>query len=146
MILYALSCARGHEFEAWFKGSAEYDAQAGRGLIECPVCGSAKVTKAIMAPAVAGTKSEKAPVMSAAPASVPAEIEAMVKKVRAHVEANFDYVGDKFPEEARAIHYGEKDARGIYGEASADEVKALTEEGIEIAPLPGTRKPRARLN
>jgi hypothetical protein len=149
MIRYALACAKGHTFESWFAGSDAYDAQSKRGLVTCPVCGSSKVEKAIMAPKLGrGAKkgapaSEPAP-EGAAPAPAPVammspqerEFRAKLKELREHVTKNADYVGTKFPEEARKMHYGEIDHRSIYGEASPDDAKALHEEGIEFHPLP----------
>ena len=135
MIKYALRCDRTHEFEGWFGSSADYDDQAARGLVECPVCGSTGVSKQIMAPAVAGTKAQR----SAEPAVDPKMREMMMTamgEVRRHVEENFDYVGDAFAQEARAIHEGKSEERGIYGEASPAEVKALVEDGVKVAPLP----------
>lgn len=135
MIKYALRCDRTHEFEGWFGSSADYDDQAARGLVECPVCGSTGVSKQIMAPAVAGTKAQR----SAEPAVDPKMREMMMAamgEVRRHVEDNFDYVGDAFAKEARAIHEGKSEERGIYGEASPAEVKALVEDGVKVAPLP----------
>lgn len=135
MIKYALRCDRAHEFEGWFGSSADYDDQAARGLVECPVCGSTGVSKQIMAPAVAGTKAQR----SAEPAVDPRMREMMMTamgEVRRHVEENFDYVGDAFAKEARAIHEGKSEDRGIYGEASPSEVKALVEDGVKVAPLP----------
>ncbi|MDR7231074.1 hypothetical protein J2X45_002169 [Caulobacter sp. BE264] len=135
MIKYALRCDRTHEFEGWFGSSADYDDQAARGLVECPVCGSTGVSKQIMAPAVAGTKAQR----SAEPAVDPKMREMMMTamgEVRRHVEENFDYVGDAFAKEARAIHEGKSEERGIYGEASPSEVKALVEDGVKVAPLP----------
>lgn len=146
MILYSLACGAGHEFEAWFQDSAAFDKQTERGLVECPVCGSVEVVKAVMAPAIARAKTDKQAVAAPGPSGGPAEFEALAAKLRAHVEANFDYVGEKFPEEARRIHYNEAEERPIYGEASPAEVKALNDEGIRIAPLPGGKKPRARTN
>lgn len=146
MILYSLRCAAGHEFEAWFHDSSAFDAQSSRGQIECPACGTVKVEKALMAPSIAKTKSERHPVAAPGPSGGPAEFEALAAKLRAHVEQNFDYVGEKFAEEARAIHFGEKEERPIYGEASAAEAKALNDEGVKVAPLPGLKKPRARMN
>ena len=134
MIKYALQCDAAHEFEGWFGSSADYDDQAGRGLVECPLCGSRSVTKQIMAPAVAGTKAQRA-----APAVDPKMREMMMTamgEVRRHVEENFDNVGDAFAKEARAIHEGKSEERGIYGEASPAEVKALVEDGVKVAPLP----------
>jgi hypothetical protein len=136
MIKYALICDHEHGFEGWFASSAEYDDQAGRGLVECPVCGSAAVRKQIMAPAVAGTKAKGAP--DVAPQMRSMMMEAM-GTVRAHVEENFDYVGDAFAREARDIHEGKSEERGIYGEATPTEVKKLVEDGVPVAPLPPKR-------
>jgi hypothetical protein len=133
MIKYALICDREHAFEGWFGSSADYDSQAERGLLECPVCGSAGVHKQIMAPAVSGTKAKGEP--EVAPQMRSMMMEAM-GKVRAHVEENFDYVGDAFAREARDIHEGKSEERGIYGEATPGEVKKLVEDGVPVAPLP----------
>jgi hypothetical protein len=133
MIKYALACDHAHEFEGWFGSSADYDDQAARGLVDCPVCGSHDIKKQIMAPAVAGTKKRQLPV---ADPRMRAMMMDAIGKVRQHVEDNFDYVGDTFAKEARAIHDGKSEERGIYGEASPKEVKALVEDGIRIAPLP----------
>jgi hypothetical protein len=133
MIKYALICDREHGFEGWFGSSADYDSQAERGLLECPVCGSAGVHKQIMAPAVSGTKAKGEP--EVAPQMRSMMMEAM-GKVRAHVEENFDYVGDAFAREARDIHEGKSEERGIYGEATPGEVKKLVEDGVPVAPLP----------
>ena len=132
MIRYALSCDAGHEFEGWFGSSSDYDDQSARGMVSCPVCDSAAVRKQIMAPAVAGTKRTR----GEAPA-IPREMmmQAMAK-VRAHVEETFDYVGDAFAKEARDIHEGKSEERGIYGEATPAEVKGLVEDGVPVAPLP----------
>ncbi|PZR34990.1 DUF1178 family protein [Caulobacter segnis] len=134
MIKYALQCDQAHAFEGWFGSSSDYDDQAARGLVECPVCGSRGVSKQIMAPAVAGTKAQRAE-----PSPDPKMREMMMAamgEVRRHVEDNFDYVGDAFAKEARAIHEGKSEERGIYGEASPSEVKALVEDGVRVAPLP----------
>jgi hypothetical protein len=153
MIRYALICRQGHEFESWFQDSAAYDKQAKRGLVSCPHCGSAKVEKAIMAPRLSATakrrsKAVEAPETApeAAPASVPApvamispqeqEIRAKLKEFRDHLTKNADNVGAKFPEEARKMHYGEIEHRSIYGVASPEEAKELSEEGVEFHPLP----------
>lgn len=138
MIRYALVCEHAHAFEGWFSSSTDYDDQAARGLIACPLCDTTSVTKQIMAPAVAGTKKRSqdnlpAPISSQGGRTM--MMEAM-GKVRAHVEANFDYVGDAFAKEARAIHEGRSEERGIYGEAKPAEVRALREDGIGVAPLP----------
>jgi hypothetical protein len=154
MIRYALACEKGHAFESWFQSSAAYDKQVKRGLVTCPVCNSAKVEKAIMAPQLSGTKkrgeASSPQVSSSAPATPPPEAPAPVamvspqerelrkklKELREHLVKNADYVGKKFPEEARKMHYGEIEHRSIYGEASPDQAKELSEEGIELHPLP----------
>ncbi len=152
MIRYALHCKNGHDFESWFANSTAYDKQKKRGLVECPVCGSAKVAKAIMAPrlAHAGDAPQPpvpiptAPVPSAVPDKTPVmavspqerELRQKLKELRDHITKNANYVGPRFPEEARKIHYGETEHRSIYGEASPDEAKELHEEGIEFHPLP----------
>lgn len=144
MIKYALQCDATHQFEGWFGSSADYDDQAARGLIECPLCGSRGVSKQIMAPAVAGTKAQ-----SSAPAVDPKMREMMMTamgEVRRHVEDNFDYVGDAFAKEARAIHEGKSEERGIYGEASPTEVKALVEDGVRVAPLPPPAPKKTEVN
>ena len=146
MIRYNLLCAHDHEFEAWFGSSEDYDTQAARGLVECPFCASRQVRKAIMAPAVHGAKKRS---LADAP-SDPGQTMVMeaMKQVRAHVEENFDYVGDAFAKEARAIHDGDAENRGIYGEATPKEVRDLNEDGIQVAPLPvaATPKPRKQIN
>src|SRR5271155_3047513 len=158
MIRYNLVCAKGHEFESWFAGSAAYDKQAKRGLVECPVCGSTKVEKALMTPRLARTRKSTAATPASAPAPEPAapgvseasepaapvavispqeqELRAKLKELREHLVSNAENVGPQFPEEARKMHYGEKKRRSIYGTASSDDAKALHEEGIEFAPLP----------
>ena len=138
MIRYALACGEGHEFEGWFGGSRAFDEQKAAGEIACPVCGSAEVDKVLMAPAVAGTKRamSEAPIPVAAPQALPEELVATLRRLRRHVTENADYVGDRFAEEARRIHYRETEARGIYGEATREEAVALSEEGIEFHPLP----------
>jgi hypothetical protein len=144
MIKYALQCDHAHEFEGWFGSSAGYDDQAARGLVECPVCGSRGVSKQIMAPAVAGTKAQRS-----APTVDPKMREMMMTamgEVRRHVEDNFDYVGDAFAKEARAIHEGKSEERGIYGEASPTEVKALVEDGVKVAPLPPAAPKKTDVN
>jgi len=128
MIRYALICDAEDEFEAWFSSSADFDVQAEKGLVECPMCGSKAVRKAPMAPAVA--RSREAP--------SPEQVRKfMMAQVRDHIRQNFDYVGERFPEEARKRHEGEApDDRPIWGEATAEEAKALVEEGVPVAPLP----------
>jgi hypothetical protein len=157
MIRYALQCEHGHAFESWFKNSAAYDKQAKRNLVTCPICGSAKVEKAIMAPRLsradavepasvpaAAPPPPAAPAPAAAPAKQPVaimspherELRQKLKELREVITRNADYVGTRFPEQARKIHYGEAEQRSIYGEASPDEAKELHEEGIEFHPLP----------
>lgn len=158
MIRYALNCTQGHAFESWFQNSAAFDKQNRRGLVTCPVCGASKVEKAIMAPkltrarkperaepptpasppAVAKPVPPMAPGKAAVSMTLPAERELRrkLKELRDHVTRNADYVGARFPEEARKMHYGELEHRSIYGEATREEAKALHEEGIEFHPLP----------
>jgi hypothetical protein len=155
MIRYALACDKKHEFESWFQNSEAYDKQIKRGLIACPVCGSAKVEKAIMAPRLARTDvgptpapaaeatspepavaspEEKTPVAMLSPQEQ--EFRKKIKELREHLTRDSDNVGARFPDEARKMHYGEIEHRSIYGEASPDEAKALAEEGIPFHPLP----------
>ena len=154
MIHYSLVCERRHDFEIWFKNSADYDKQTKRGLVTCPTCGSAKVEKAIMAPSLGhgSRKGVTAPEPQAAPTEAPAvaeskmpvamvsrqerEFRAKLKELRDHLTKNADNVGGKFPEEARKMHYGEIEHRSIYGEASPQEAKELLDEGVELHPLP----------
>ncbi len=144
MIRYALVCDQAHPFEAWFGSSSDYDDQAQRGLVECPFCGSHSVAKQIMAPAVSGTKrSSSAPEMAAKMQSMMLEA---AREVRAHVEQNFDYVGDSFAREARDIHEGRSEKREIYGEATPAEVKKLKEDGVPCSPLPAAPPDPAKVN
>lgn len=145
MIRYNLRCDRGHQFESWFQSSAAYDSQERRKLINCPSCGSAKVEKAIMAPQIARKKGKDAAPEPAAPAETSAmplmlaqerELRTKLKELRDHIVKTADDVGDKFPNEARKMHYGEIEHRPIYGEASPSEARALVEEGVEVSPLP----------
>jgi hypothetical protein len=132
MILFDLRCARDHVFEAWFPNSAAYEKQAKAGAVGCPTCGSRKVEKAPMAPRIGKGGDAKVPVV----ASEHAEIRKQLMELRSKIEANCDYVGNKFAEEARRIHYGETERRDIYGEASDDEAKELHDEGVEFARVP----------
>lgn len=144
MIRYALKCDQAHGFDAWFGSSADYDDQAARGLVECPFCGSRVVDKAVMAPAVSGTrKAEPAPDMTARMQTMMMEA---AREVRAHVEANFDYVGDSFAREARDIHEGRAEKREIYGEATPAEVKKLKDDGVPVAPLPAAPPDPSKIN
>jgi hypothetical protein len=165
MILYNLNCAKSHAFESWFQNSAAFDKQQKRGLVACPVCGSTKVEKAIMAPRLARADKDEivksveaveprpSPLVSAsavpvmppvpsgkAPVAMTSpqerELRQKLKELRDHVTKNASYVGVQFPEEARKMHYGEIEHRSIYGEASPEEAKALHDEGIEFHPLP----------
>ncbi|OYX71622.1 MAG: hypothetical protein B7Y85_13475, partial [Brevundimonas sp. 32-68-21] len=128
MIRYALKCDQTHGFEAWFGSSSDYDDQAARGLVECPFCGSNRVEKAVMAPAVGGAR--QADPASDMAVRMQTVMMAAAREVRAHVEANFDYVGDAFAREARDIHEGRSEKREIYGEATPAEVKKLKEDGV----------------
>jgi hypothetical protein len=130
MIRYDLKCVNGDEFEAWFGSIADYEAQAANGQLLCPYCGTTHVDKAPMAPAVRTSKAKEAQKERAAVAM------AMAAKVREHIKENFDYVGDKFADEARKMHAGETEERAIYGEATPEEARELMEEGIPASPLP----------
>jgi hypothetical protein len=156
MIRYALYCEHDHPFEAWFGSSGDYDVQAARGQVECPMCLSTVVRKQIMSPAVSTSRRREAQSPATIPAADPTsdsvagpevaspEAQAQMRtmmmealsQVRRHVEDTFDYVGDSFAKEARDIHEGRSEQRGIYGEASPKEVKALLNDGITVAPLP----------
>ena len=136
MIHYDLRCDSGDEFDAWFASIAEFERQAESGLIECPHCRSTKIERAPMAPAVQTsrakeTRSERAVAM------------AMASKVREHIRDNFDYVGEKFADEARKMHSGESDERPIWGEATPEQARELAEEGLAVAPLPPEIAPEA---
>lgn len=135
MIRFSLVCDDGHRFEAWFSGSAAFDSQRETGMVPCPVCGSVKVEKSLMTPAVATSKKRDS-VRVAAHVGEEPEAVAALRKLRAHLTENAEYVGPRFAEEARRIHFDEVEKRGIYGEASADDVRALAEDGIEFHPLP----------
>lgn len=135
MIVYQLRCAKNHEFEAWFKDSATFDRQSVDGDVECPVCGNVKVSKAPMAPRIS-TKQMSDAAASGRAHELAEQILKSVNALRKHVEDNCDYVGDKFADEARRIHYGETDDRPIYGEATNEDAKELDEEGIEVHRLP----------
>lgn len=156
MIRYALVCAEEHEFDGWFAGSQDFDRQIEERLVECPICGSAAVTKALMAPSVATARSRPSPAVATAPGesagSVPAAVanhpvlsgaDAKTRKVldamrqlKQRLISTAEYVGPDFAEEARKMHYGEAEARGIYGEATVADAAALHEEGIEVHVLP----------
>jgi hypothetical protein len=139
MILFNLTCGKEHSFEAWFRDGATYDKQAAGGRIACPVCGDTHVRKAPMAPRLGRAKGDGKGDDAGARAR---QMRAMLSEIRDHVEKNCDYVGDRFAEEARKIHYGEteknekKKPRGIYGEATDAEAKSLKDEGIEFGRVP----------
>lgn len=143
MIKYAFICEHEHEFESWFGSSEECEKLQKRGFVECPTCGSTKVQKALMAPRVSGTRKStdrEVPVANV-PANgnmppLPKELLDTVREFKRQVEANAENVGDQFPEEARKIHYGEAEARGIYGKASLEEAAELAEEGVGVVPIP----------
>ena len=151
MIRYSLRCERGHAFESWFQSSAAYESQEKRKLVSCPACGSVKVERAIMAPQIMSKKGREA----SAPATVEAPaaeatsqgstpllmaqelaLRAKIKELRDHIVKNADNVGEKFPNEARKMHYGDIEHRPIYGEASPEEARSLIDEGVEVSPLP----------
>ena len=152
MIRYSLHCDRGHTFESWFQSSSAYESQEKRKLVNCPVCGSARVERAIMAPQIVSKKgrdsqSNDAPVPVQpteviAPGSTPLlmaqerELRAKLKELRDHIVKNADNVGERFPNEARKMHYGDIEHRPIYGEASPEEARSLIDEGVEVSPLP----------
>lgn len=153
MILYRLRCAKGHEFDSWFKDGKTYERQEKRSLIGCPACGSAKITRAPMAPRIGKGGKTPAPIeaptettapqpaapdpqMAALAQALPKEMRETLLKLREQVEKNLEPVGEKFAEEARKIHYGESDKRGIYGQTTDEEAEALAEEGIEFGRLP----------
>lgn len=153
MIHYALQCSREHAFDGWFRDSVAFDRQAESGLLECPVCGSTEVARALMAPAVARRRqpapaAEASPPVPAPPVPsvqpmavsgepvIPDQVRAVLQRLRAEVERNCDYVGPAFAEEARRIHRGESEPRGIYGETTPDQADTLAEEGVQFSRIP----------
>jgi hypothetical protein len=140
MIRYDLTCSKGHEFDGWFRDSAGFDAQSKHGLVACSLCGSIEVEKQLMAPGIAAKSNRKmGPPQKLVAGAIDGRSQAlmaMMREMRKSVEANAEYVGGKFAEEARKIHYDEAEKRGIYGEASPQDTKALVDEGIEVHPLP----------
>jgi hypothetical protein len=150
VICFSLHCANDHTFEGWFRDGATFDRQADEGGVACPTCGDSKVRKAMMAPAVVRSTSRTVAEPVAAPsAPMPAQLPdhakaavmmAMLRRMREHVERNFENVGERFPEEARKIHYGEAEEREIFGQASIEEAAELIEEGIAVRPLPDLPK------
>ena len=131
MIVFDLKCGRDHVFEAWFKDSETFDAQAAAGDVPCPACGDTEIGKAIMAPRLNTGEGNKE-----AAAAKFAMLHQALRDMRKEVEGNCDYVGAEFPEEARKIHYGEAESRNIYGEATADEAEELADEGVEFQKIP----------
>lgn len=145
MIRYTLKCERDHTFESWFQSSSAFDNQVRRKLVSCPMCDSTRIEKAIMAPQIAKKGRDRGvqpPAASNEPSSTPLmmtheqELRTKLKELRDHVTKNADNVGNRFPAEARKMHYGDIEQRAIYGEASTDEAKALSDEGIDVLPLP----------
>lgn len=134
MISFSLTCDNAHDFEGWFRSNDDFETQQKRKLVGCPVCGSHKVEKALMAPAVStGRKQEKiALAMSLQQREALAQLKALSEKIR----ENADYVGDKFADEARKIHFGETDPRGIYGEATPEEAESLADDGVDFMAIP----------
>lgn len=155
MIVFDLRCTGGHVFEAWFGSSSDYESQRGRGLVSCPICGDAEVTKAPMAPAVPAKGNAKThpnfnantdanasapvaaePAAAAAPPGAIKQMLAAMAEIQKKIVAQSEHVGPRFAEEARAIHHGEAEARSIYGACSPAEAETLRDEGIDVAPLP----------
>ena len=134
MISYSLVCDNSHKFDAWFRSAEAYDEQHDRGIVTCPMCNSARVEKALMAPAVSRMNSDKVSLSTGHP--MQAQIREMMRTMRKKETSEADYVGDKFAEEARKIHFKEAEARGIYGEATRDEVAELIDDGVDFLPLP----------
>ncbi len=143
MIHYSLVCDRSHKFDGWFSNAAAYDAQKLRGLVTCPICLTTSVEKALMAPSVNRTDNEKVSLSIGHPQHQ--QLREAMLALRNKVTSEADYVGDKFADEARKIHFKEVDARGIYGEATREEVAALVEDGVDFMPLPASRKSIIRL-
>jgi hypothetical protein len=154
MIVFDLACTLGHRFEGWFGSSADYEDQRARGLLACPTCGLSDVTKAPMAPAVPAKGNTKGEVLPAdtrpmANTPMPPEVQQALRQLaKAQAEAlkNSTWVGDRFAEETRKMHYGERDEAPIHGQASLAEAKALIEEGVPVAPLPFPVAPPDKLN
>ncbi len=134
MIRFSLTCGNDHLFEAWFRNNEDFETQSGRSLVECPVCSDTHVEKALMAPAVSASRDKKH--LAVAAGGDQQRIMAEMTKLARKVRENADNVGDKFAEEARKIHYGETDPRGIYGKATQEEAKGLADEGVDFMPLP----------
>lgn len=138
MIHYTLVCDKSHKFDGWFASAAAYDGQKQRGLVTCPICMTNAVDKALMAPTVSRPESEKVSLSIGHPQH--RQLREAMLALRNKVTSEADYVGDKFAEEARKIHFKEVDARGIYGEATREEVAALVEDGVDFMPLPSLKE------
>lgn len=138
MIRYSLSCSNAHSFESWFKSAAAFDDLKSAGMVACPVCSDSHIEKSLMAPQVRPARKVATPPAKTEPmaAGQPADMETAIKAIREHVEANSDYVGDRFAEEARSMHLGEVPERSIYGEVPRDEAKKLIDDGVPALPLP----------
>lgn len=134
MIQFSLTCAEDHCFDGWFRSNADFDQQFESGLVTCPVCGTPEVEKALMAPAV--STSRKREKMSLALNNEQQKVMKQLREMTEKVKENADYVGDQFASEARKIHFGETEQRGIYGEATAEDAKGLIEDGVSFVPLP----------
>ncbi len=155
MIHYQLRCDADHAFDGWFRDSGTFDRQAEAGLVTCPECGDAKVHRALMAPSIGRARAvvdqsgqdqtpQDRPSRSAAPpappakaaAGMPDKMRAVLQRLRSEVERNCEHVGDRFADEARAIHRGESEGRPIYGESTPEQAQALADDGIEVARIP----------
>lgn len=134
MIHYSLVCDNDHKFDAWFRSAEAFDEQNSRGIVTCPVCNSPKTGKGLMAPSVARSTSEKVAVSIGHPQQQ--QLREALRALRNKVTTEADYVGDRFADEARKIHFKEVDPRGIYGEATREEVASLIEDGVDFMPLP----------
>lgn len=155
MIVFDLSCAEGHRFEGWFGSSGDFAEQQRQGLVACPHCGSGEVVKAPMAPAVpkkgnqqASGPSDESSVPMSTGKTPPELTKALKQLAEAQKKALKDstWVGDRFAEQSRAMHYGERETAAIHGQASMDEAKALLDEGVPVAPLPFPVAPPDELN
>ncbi len=136
MIHYQLVCKAQHEFDSWFRSSADFDRQREQGLLTCPICGCQEVSKALMAPNVSTSKQKRAADPALQPQAAEKLAQDKIQALRAHLTQHSEYVGDDFTSVARDIHYGDEPERGIYGEASLKEIKELNDEGIDVLPLP----------
>ena len=140
MIRYALACEKNHQFESWFQSAEAFDKLHATGMVTCPACGSTEVEKSLMAPGVPSKRSRTKATPQAMSAGPDPKLETALKELREHVEKNSDYVGNKFADEARAMHLGDKPERSIYGEVKPEDAKKLHEDGVPAVPLPFTPK------